>query len=81
VTKVQKRPWVVDDQVVPRPILRLCGTFDHRVIDGFFAGMISTFMEGLLSNPERLLTHEERVQLDYVPDAWPTDTVVDTVVD
>jgi pyruvate dehydrogenase E2 component (dihydrolipoamide acetyltransferase) len=78
VTRVQRRPWVVDDRVEPRPILRLCGTFDHRVIDGFFAGVISTYMEGLMSNPERLLTHEEKIQLDYAPDAWPTDTVVDT---
>jgi pyruvate dehydrogenase E2 component (dihydrolipoamide acetyltransferase) len=59
VTRVQKRPWVVEDRVEPRPILRLCGTFDHRVIDGYFAGVISTHIEQLLNQPHRLLTETE----------------------
>jgi pyruvate/2-oxoglutarate dehydrogenase complex dihydrolipoamide acyltransferase (E2) component len=58
VTRVQQRPWVVGDRVEPRPVLRLCGTFDHRVIDGYHAGTISTEVEQLLENPERLLELE-----------------------
>jgi pyruvate/2-oxoglutarate dehydrogenase complex dihydrolipoamide acyltransferase (E2) component len=55
VTKVRQRPWVVDGRVEPRPILRLCGTFDHRIIDGYHAAEISTEVEELLEHPERLL--------------------------
>ncbi len=63
VTRVQARPWVVGDRVEPRPVLRVCGTFDHRVIDGFFAGTISTYVEHLLSHPAALLTPAERREL------------------
>ena len=55
VTKVRQRPWVVDGRVEPRPILRLCGTFDHRIIDGYHAAEISTEVEELLERPEGLL--------------------------
>ena len=55
VTRVRQRPWVVDGRVEPRPILRLCGTFDHRIIDGYHAAEISTEVEELLERPERLL--------------------------
>jgi pyruvate/2-oxoglutarate dehydrogenase complex dihydrolipoamide acyltransferase (E2) component len=54
VTEVRERPWVVDGAVVPRPILRLCATFDHRVIDGIHAGKLSAAVRDLLENPEGL---------------------------
>jgi pyruvate dehydrogenase E2 component (dihydrolipoamide acetyltransferase) len=60
VTKIRPRPWVIEDRVVARPVLRLCGAFDHRVIDGFSAGRLSTEMEHLLYNPKELLTESER---------------------
>jgi pyruvate dehydrogenase E2 component (dihydrolipoamide acetyltransferase) len=60
VTRVRLRPWVVDGRVEPRPILRLCGTFDHRVIDGYHAAEISTEVQELLTDPESLLTPAER---------------------
>ncbi len=60
VTRVKKRPWVVDDEVVVRPVLRLCGTFDHRIIDGYHAGELCTEIEKIMSEPELLLTDEER---------------------
>jgi pyruvate/2-oxoglutarate dehydrogenase complex dihydrolipoamide acyltransferase (E2) component len=60
VTRIKKRPWVVDDEVVARPVLRLCGTFDHRVIDGYHAGEICSEIEAMMAEPEVLLTEEER---------------------
>jgi pyruvate dehydrogenase E2 component (dihydrolipoamide acetyltransferase) len=63
VTRVTPRPWVVEGRIEPRPILRLCGTFDHRVIDGYHAAEISAEVEGLLARPEAMLTPAER-------DAW-----------
>ncbi len=64
VTRIKKRPWVVEDEVVVRPVLRLCGTFDHRVIDGYHAGQLCTEIEQLMAAPEALLTPEEREAWD-----------------
>lgn len=55
VTQVRPRPWVVEDRVEPRPVLRLCATFDHRVIDGAHAGKLSATMRRWLEDePEEL---------------------------
>ncbi len=32
--KIQKRPMVVGDQVVARPMMYLALSYDHRIIDG-----------------------------------------------
>ena len=32
--RIAKQPWVVDDQVMPRDVLTLSLTFDHRLVDG-----------------------------------------------
>jgi pyruvate dehydrogenase E2 component (dihydrolipoamide acetyltransferase) len=54
VPQVRDRPWVVDGRVESRPVLRLCATFDHRIIDGFQAGKLSSAVTDLLENPESL---------------------------
>ncbi len=36
--RASERPWVVDGQVVVRPVMQLTLTFDHRVLDGAQAG-------------------------------------------
>lgn len=59
VTKIKERPWVVEGGVEPRPVLRLCGTFDHRVIDGYHAGKLCEEVEGIFSRPESLLVPGE----------------------
>jgi pyruvate/2-oxoglutarate dehydrogenase complex dihydrolipoamide acyltransferase (E2) component len=51
---------VVDDEVVARPVLRICGTFDHRIIDGYHAGKLCAELEDYMYEPEGLLTAEER---------------------
>ncbi|MHC4908203.1 MAG: dihydrolipoamide acetyltransferase family protein [Planctomycetota bacterium] len=53
--RTRKQPWVVDDAIVPRLILPLSHSFDHRIIDG---GNELGFMRHLiddLENPARLL--------------------------
>ncbi len=60
ITRIKPRPWVVGERVEPRPVLRLCGTFDHRIIDGFSAGKVSGAIEALLEDPRGLLTDSER---------------------
>ncbi len=55
VNEVRKRPWVVDDEVVVRPVMRLCGTFDHRIFNGHQASKIANEFKRLLGKPELLL--------------------------
>src|SRR5262249_58138957 len=38
--KIVKRPVVVDDEIVIRPIMYLTLSFDHRVVDGLQAGRV-----------------------------------------
>jgi pyruvate dehydrogenase E2 component (dihydrolipoamide acetyltransferase) len=52
VTEVKERPWVVDGHVVARPVLRLCGTFDHRIIDGYHAGLLARDIHALVERPD-----------------------------
>jgi pyruvate/2-oxoglutarate dehydrogenase complex dihydrolipoamide acyltransferase (E2) component len=54
VPEVRRRPWVEDDAIVVRPVLRLCATFDHRIIDGAQAGALSRTIRALLEAPEQL---------------------------
>ena len=35
--KIVKKPVVIDDEIVIRPIMNMCLSFDHRVIDGAYA--------------------------------------------
>ena len=41
VTEVRERPWVVDGKLEVRKVLRLCATFDHRIVDGYSAGVLA----------------------------------------
>lgn len=64
VTRIKQRPWVDEaGQVVARPVLRLCGTFDHRVIDGYHAGKLCGEVEQLFADPTGLLTEQEQAEL------------------
>ncbi len=47
--KIKLKPWVVDGEVVPRRILPISFTFDHRVVDGREA---ASFMSRFISYVE-----------------------------
>lgn len=53
--RIAERPAVRDGQVVVRPTLPLCLSFDHRVVDGEGAGRFMARLMRLLAEPERLL--------------------------
>ena len=55
VPRVRDRPWVEDGQISVRPVLKLCATFDHRMIGGVQAARLNQEMLQLLSAPESLL--------------------------
>ncbi len=54
VPEIRPRPWAVGDRVEVRPVLRLCATFDHRIIDGAAAGRFSARLAALFATPELL---------------------------
>jgi pyruvate/2-oxoglutarate dehydrogenase complex dihydrolipoamide acyltransferase (E2) component len=59
---VQTMPCVVGDTVEPRPVLRICCTTDHRIIDGYTGGMLMRDLKALLADPVQLLTEAEAAQ-------------------
>jgi 2-oxoglutarate dehydrogenase E2 component (dihydrolipoamide succinyltransferase) len=52
---IQKRPVVVDDQVVVRPMMYLALSYDHRLIDGREAVSFLVRVKECVESPERLL--------------------------
>lgn len=55
VCKIQKKPIVIDDQVAIRPMMNLCLSFDHRVLDGVPAAKFLQSLKETLEYPVRLL--------------------------
>jgi len=52
---IQKRPMVVDDEIVVRPMMYLALTYDHRIIDGKDSVQFLVSVKDLLEDPGRLL--------------------------
>jgi 2-oxoglutarate dehydrogenase E2 component (dihydrolipoamide succinyltransferase) len=52
---IQKRPVVVDNQIVIRPMMYLALSYDHRLIDGREAVQFLVRVKECVENPERLL--------------------------
>ena len=52
---IKKRPVVVDDQIVIRPMMYLALSYDHRLIDGREAVSFLVRVKDLIESPERLL--------------------------
>lgn len=48
---VAQRPWVVEDRVVPRAVMTLSMSFDHRVIDGATASRALSELASFLADP------------------------------
>lgn len=54
---INKRPWVVNDQIVIRDISSFGMSFDHRLIDGHTAVQFLHRVHGFLADPTSLLVH------------------------
>jgi pyruvate dehydrogenase E2 component (dihydrolipoamide acetyltransferase) len=52
--KIVERPWVVDGQVVVRPLVTATLSADHRVSDGHRGGLFLAAVDRLLQDPGRL---------------------------
>ena len=53
--KIDKRPIVVDDQIVIRPMMYLALSYDHRIIDGREAVSFLKCIKDVVEDPRRLL--------------------------
>ena len=53
--KIEKRPVVIDDAVVVRPMMYAALSYDHRVVDGKGAVTFLKRVKELIENPERLI--------------------------
>ncbi len=55
--RIIQRPWVVQDEVVPRQMTELTLAFDHRVCDGGTAGGFLRFIADCVESPANALRH------------------------
>jgi 2-oxoglutarate dehydrogenase E2 component (dihydrolipoamide succinyltransferase) len=53
--RIEKRPVVVDDQIVIRPMMYLALSYDHRLVDGQEAVQFLARIKELIEDPETLL--------------------------
>ncbi|AEI46875.1 2-oxo acid dehydrogenase subunit E2 [Runella slithyformis] len=51
---ISKKPWVVNDEIVPRTILTLGAALDHRVVDASHGGKLFKYLKKLVAQPELL---------------------------
>jgi 2-oxoglutarate dehydrogenase E2 component (dihydrolipoamide succinyltransferase) len=53
--KIEKRPVVVDDQIVIRPMMYVALSYDHRIVDGREAVTFLKRIKECVENPERIM--------------------------
>jgi len=53
--RITKKPVVIDDSIVVRPMATLCLVFDHRIVDGVPAAEFLGDVKRLIENPQRLV--------------------------
>lgn len=53
--KIQERPMVVNGEIVPRPMMYVALSYDHRIVDGSEAVRFLVRVKELLEDPESLL--------------------------
>ncbi len=58
VGEIQDRPVAIDGQVVVRPMLPLGVTFDHRLLDGYQAGILAKTFRHVIERPREALAAE-----------------------
>jgi 2-oxoglutarate dehydrogenase E2 component (dihydrolipoamide succinyltransferase) len=53
--KIEKRPVVIDDEIVIRPMMYVALSYDHRIVDGREAVSFLKRVKELIEEPERLM--------------------------
>jgi pyruvate dehydrogenase E2 component (dihydrolipoamide acetyltransferase) len=57
--KVAKTPIVRDDQIVAAPVMYLCLTYDHRIVDGETAVKFLKTVKIYLEQPDQMITNKK----------------------
>lgn len=57
---IRNKVIVVGNEMAVRPVLTICGTFDHRVVDGYHLGRIAQTLRSVLEDPARYLGSAHR---------------------
>ena len=52
---IVNRPWVVDNEILIRPIMYVALTYDHRIVDGKGAVTFLVRIKEIIENPERMM--------------------------
>jgi 2-oxoglutarate dehydrogenase E2 component (dihydrolipoamide succinyltransferase) len=53
--KIEKRPVVVEDEIIIRPMMYVALSYDHRIVDGREAVTFLVRIKECIENPERIL--------------------------
>jgi len=53
--RIEKRPVVVDDEIVARPMMYVALSYDHRIVDGREAVTFLKRIKEFVENPERII--------------------------
>jgi 2-oxoglutarate dehydrogenase E2 component (dihydrolipoamide succinyltransferase) len=53
--KIEKRPVVIDDEIVIRPMMYVALSYDHRIVDGREAVSFLKRIKELIEEPERIM--------------------------
>jgi 2-oxoglutarate dehydrogenase E2 component (dihydrolipoamide succinyltransferase) len=53
--KIEKRPVVVDDEIIIRPMMYVALSYDHRIVDGREAVTFLVRIKECIENPERIM--------------------------
>jgi 2-oxoglutarate dehydrogenase E2 component (dihydrolipoamide succinyltransferase) len=53
--KIEKRPVVIDDEIVIRPMMYVALSYDHRIVDGREAVTFLKRIKELIEEPERIM--------------------------
>ena len=53
--RIEKRPVVVDDEIVIRPMMYVALSYDHRIVDGREAVTFLKRIKEFVENPERMV--------------------------
>lgn len=56
--QIAVRPWVVNEQVLPRPLMEVTLAGDHRASDGLIGARFLKVVDELLQTPQALRTNE-----------------------
>ncbi len=53
--RIEKRPVVVDDEIIVRPMMYVALSYDHRIVDGREAVTFLKRIKEFVENPERII--------------------------